>query len=89
MDVDSNVMTISVVSTTLNECEDVPRLIGELEHVLSAFDYEIIVADDDSPDTTWAIAEDIVRRQPGVRVLRRRPERRLGWSVIDDLHSIK
>jgi dolichol-phosphate mannosyltransferase len=76
-------MKLTVVSPTLNESENVPRLIRELERVLSGLDYEIIIVDDDSPDRTWEVAQEIARQDSRVEVIRRQGSRSLGWSVID------
>ena len=76
-------MKLTVVSPTLNEAENIPRLIRELEQVLTRLDYEIIVVDDDSPDHTWQVVQDMGRQDPRVKVVRRQGRRSLGWSVID------
>ncbi len=76
-------MLLTVVSPTLNESENVLRLIQELKRVLSEIDYEIIIVDDDSPDLTWKVAEDVARRDTHIRVIRRQGSRSLGWSVMD------
>ena len=82
-------MKITVVSPTLNESENVPRLIRELGQVLDGIDYEIIIVDDDSPDRTWAVAEELARHDARIRVLRRQGPRSLGWSVIDGFTMAK
>jgi dolichol-phosphate mannosyltransferase len=82
-------MTITVVCPTLNESENVSRLIRELEEVLRRIDYEIIIVDDDSPDRTWAVAEEMGQRDPRIRVLRRKGPRSLGWSVIEGFSSAR
>ena len=76
-------MKLTLVSPTLNESENVPRLIRELEKVLVGLDYEVIIVDDDSPDKTWEVAQHIARQNPRVQVIRRRGSRSLGSSVID------
>lgn len=80
-------MKLSVISPTYNEAENVGRLIGELEKILQATDYEILISDDDSPDLTWARVEEIGRRNPRVRALRRTANRGLGPSVVDGFSS--
>ncbi len=76
-------MKLSVISPTYNEAESVGGLIAELEKALQSADYEILISDDDSPDLTWARVEEIGRRNPRVRVLRRTVNRGLGPSVVD------
>lgn len=80
-------MKLSVISPTYNESENVGRLIAELEKSLQSTDYEILISDDDSPDLTWAQVEEIGRRNPRVRALRRTANRGLGPSVVDGFSS--
>jgi dolichol-phosphate mannosyltransferase len=80
-------MKLSVISPTYNEAENVGPLIAELEKVLAGSDYEILISDDNSPDLTWARVEEIGRRNPRVRALRRTSNRGLGPSVVDGFSS--
>jgi dolichol-phosphate mannosyltransferase len=80
-------MKLSVISPTYNESENVGLLIAEIEKLLEGSDYEILISDDDSPDLTWARVEEIGRRNPRVRVLRRTSNRGLGPSVVDGFNS--
>src|SRR5258707_5082559 len=76
-------MKLSIISPTYNESENVGLLVAEIEKSLNGADYEILISDDDSPDLTWARVEEIGRRNPRVRVLRRTVNRGLGPSVVD------
>lgn len=82
-------MKLSIITPTFNEAENITVLVRELERVLEDTDYEIIVSDDNSADKTWAVAEEISRANPRVRVLRRQGTRALGWSVIDGFNMAK
>jgi|ERR1700722_11014061 dolichol-phosphate mannosyltransferase len=76
-------MRLSVISPTLNEAECVPRLVEELERALENISYEILIVDDNSPDGTWSIAQNISLTNPRVRFLRRMQNPGLGAAVID------
>jgi len=76
-------MKLTVISPTLNEAENVPQLVEQLERSLGDIDYEILIVDDDSADQTWSIAQKISATNPRVRVLRRMQNRGLGMAVID------
>lgn len=76
-------MKLTVISPTLNEAENVPHLVEQLERSLGDIDYEILIVDDDSADKTWSIAQKISATNPRVRVLRRMQNRGLGMAVID------
>jgi dolichol-phosphate mannosyltransferase len=76
-------MKLTVISPTLNEAENVPHLVEQLERSLGDIDYEILIVDDDSADETWSIAQKISATNPRVRVLRRMQNRGLGMAVIE------
>ena len=76
---------LSLVVPTYNEADNIRDVLKTLVAVLDPVcleGYEILVVDDDSPDRTWAIAEDVARVLPQVRVCRRCGERGLATAVI-------
>jgi dolichol-phosphate mannosyltransferase len=73
---------VMVVLPTYNEAENLPAMIGELLS-LDVPDLEILVVDDNSPDGTGQIADDLVERYPGrVHVLHRQGKEGLGKAYI-------
>lgn len=80
-------MKLSVILPTLNEAENVPRLVEQLGRALANIDYEILIIDDDSPDLTWSIAREISLTNRRVRALRRMQNPGLGLAVIDGFSS--
>ena len=76
-------MKLSVVSPTLNEAENIAQLVDELSLALGGVDYEILIVDDNSPDLTWSVAQEIAATNPRVRTLRRMENPGLGMAVID------
>jgi dolichol-phosphate mannosyltransferase len=76
-------MKLSVISPTLNEAENVPRLVEELGLALQGVDYEILIVDDNSSDQTWSVAQSIGATNPRVRTLRRMQNPGLGLAVIE------
>ncbi len=82
-------MKLSVISPTFNEAENIPRLVEQLGQALSHIDYEILVVDDNSPDLTWSVAEQISLTNPRVRVLRRTCNPGLGSAVIEGFCAAK
>lgn len=75
---------LSIVIPTLNERENVRRLIPEVFSVLekNRMEGEVIVSDDDSPDGTGQAVRELGKLFP-VRVLVRKGNRGLSASVID------
>src|ERR1700720_1142770 len=78
---------VTIVSPTYNEAENIPRLVRDVDTVLSGIDYELLIADDDSPDRTWAVAQELGTQNPRVRVLRRTTDRGLSPAVIEGFLS--
>ncbi|NNF54402.1 MAG: glycosyltransferase family 2 protein [Acidimicrobiales bacterium] len=73
---------MSVIIPTFNEAENIPHLVRRLEDALADLDYELIVVDDDSPDRTWEVAQDIGSQQPRLSVIRRTDARGLSSAVM-------
>ncbi|KAM3102789.1 glycosyltransferase [Phormidesmis sp. 146-12] len=75
----------SLVVPTYNEGRNIQRIVSILTGLLDqAFpqDYELIVVDDDSPDRTWEVAQQMLPDYPQLRVMRRQTERGLSTAVI-------
>jgi dolichol-phosphate mannosyltransferase len=74
----------SLVVPTYNEAKNLPVLVLRVVTVLERMDipFEIIVVDDDSPDGTWRVAEELAVEEPRLRVMRRRGQRGLASAVV-------
>lgn len=72
--------TVCIAIPTYNERENLPILIEQLDRVLreSSIDASIIIIDDDSPDGTGAIADELSRRFAKIRVIHRPGKAGLG-----------
>jgi len=76
-------MGVLVVTPTYNERSNLPRL---ARAVLAQPDYRLLVVDDNSPDGTGVLADELAREFPGrLEVLHRTGPRGLGRSYIDGL----
>ena len=82
-------MRLSVIAPTLNEAENLPRLVEEICLALGDSDYEILIVDDDSADLTWSVAQKISLTNPRVRALRRMQNPGLGLAVIDGFSAAR
>jgi dolichol-phosphate mannosyltransferase len=77
-----NELKVMVVVPTYNEADNISTMVGELL-ALGLPGLEILVVDDDSPDGTGQIADDLVRQHPErVHVLHRTGERGLGTAYV-------
>jgi len=73
---------IMVVIPTYNEADNLPTMVGELL-ALDLPGLEILVVDDNSPDGTGKIAEELVKRHPGwIHVIHRSGKLGLGTAYI-------
>jgi glycosyltransferase involved in cell wall biosynthesis len=67
-----------MIVPTYNEKENLARLVGELRALPG--DVHVLVVDDNSPDGTGAIADDLAATDPGVHVLHRTGKLGLGTA---------
>ncbi|HNX90783.1 MAG TPA: glycosyltransferase [Candidatus Omnitrophota bacterium] len=70
---------VSIILPTFNEKDNIGALIDGLSDSVKVAELEIIVVDDDSPDMTWKIAQDMHRAN--VKVKRRQGERGLATAI--------
>ena len=74
---------VSIIIPTYNEAENIRAIVPKISEVFKAhgIDGKIIVVDDNSPDGTWKVAEELGSRYP-VKSVRRQGERGLSSAVI-------
>lgn len=75
---------VSIIIPTYNERDGITALVDRIAEQFRAanVDGEIVVVDDNSPDGTWQVVEELSRTRP-VRVLRRAGKLGLSSAVID------
>jgi len=74
---------IAVVIPTYNEADNLPALVGELL-ALGVPGLEILIVDDDSPDGTGRVADDLAQRYPDrLLVLHRKGKLGLGTAYLE------
>ena len=78
----NNGLKLSLILPTYNESENIEELTGRLSKSLSNFDYEVIIVDDDSPDLTWQIAQDIGNTNKRIKTIRRFDKKGLSSAVM-------
>jgi dolichol-phosphate mannosyltransferase len=76
---------LSVIIPTYNEKDNIAPLVKRIHQALSGHDYEIVIVDDNSQDSTIEIAKKLMPQYP-VKLFVRREERGLATAVI---HGIK
>jgi dolichol-phosphate mannosyltransferase len=77
-------VVFSLIIPTYNEAHNIKPLIHQLIPILNRAvdDFEVVIVDDDSPDLTWQLAQEIADREPRVRVIRRVNQRGLATAVV-------
>lgn len=75
---------VSVILATYNEAENIVPLIAAVRAAVPG-PVEVIVVDDDSPDGTWRLAEEVAKTTPDVRVVRRVGERGLTSAIREGI----
>lgn len=73
---------LSIIVPTYNEVESLPYLVERLHACLADCDYELIIVDDNSPDGTGALAEELARERP-IRVIHREGKLGLATAVVE------
>ncbi len=76
---------LSVVVPTYDEASNLRPLLARIADALSGISWEVIVADDNSPDGTHALAKQLAVTDRRVRCLRRVGRRGLAGACIDGI----
>ena len=82
---DDRPLRFSLIVPTYKEAKNVPKIVDKLSTILDTEmpgEYELIIVDDNSPDGTWEIAQNLMSEYPQLRVMRRIEERGLSTAVI-------
>ena len=83
----SNVI-VSVVLPTYNEKDNIKEMVRQLFFYLKS-NVEIIVSDDNSPDKTWKIVQDISKKDKRIKLIRRFKNKGVGPSIWDGIKKAK
>jgi dolichol-phosphate mannosyltransferase len=78
-------IAFSLVLPTYKESQNIQSIVQILSELLDGVfpgQYELIVVDDNSPDLTWKVAQDLLPDYPQLRVMRREAEKGLSTAVI-------
>lgn len=87
MDCDRQKEMISVVIPARNEEGNLREVVEGVKLSLAGYEYEIIVVDDNSTDSTPLIAEQISKIDHHVRVIHRRGKPGAGRAIMDGIRA--
>lgn len=88
----SNSIWLSLIIPTYKEAGNINKLVSILTHILDTAipnKYELIIVDDNSPDMTWNIAQQLTEEYPQLEVMNREQEKGLSTAVIRGWQSAK
>lgn len=80
---------LSIILPTYNEKRNIKKLIPIIEDVIKEINAEIIVVDDNSPDGTADLANELNKKYKNIRVIIRKKNRGLAPSLIDGFNASK
>lgn len=78
---------VSVVLPSYNERENIVEVVRKIEEVVGEQLLEVVIVDDDSPDETWKVAQEM--NHPKVRVIRRVSEKGLASAIARGVRESK
>jgi dolichol-phosphate mannosyltransferase len=78
--------TISVIAPIYNEKKTIENSIYHIRDALKDYSYEIIIVDDNSPDGSGKIADNLANQYSNIKVLHRPKKMGLGTAYKDGFH---
>lgn len=80
---------ISIVVPTYNESGNIEDLLQAVSQTLEGYDYEIIIVDDNSPDGTARIVQELAMEDDRIKLLVRSGKLGLGSAILDGFKMAK
>lgn len=80
-----SVPEITIILPTLNESENLPRVVQRIAAALHGRSFEILVVDDNSRDTTPQVCAELVREFPLTLHIRTQPKDGLSGAVLEGM----
>lgn len=78
---------LSIIIPTYNESENVSLLYKKILENLDGINFEVVFVDDDSPDGTSNVVNELIASYPNVRLIKRINKRGLSSACIDGFAS--
>jgi len=79
----------SIIIPTYNECENLPQLIQRITTSMSNLNHEIIIVDDNSPDGTGQLAEQLAKQYGSIKVIHRPAKMGLATAILEGIKHAK
>ncbi len=78
---------VCVVVPTYNEAKNLSKLVTRVERALRTLDFSLVIVDDDSPDETAKVAEELNHVYGNIIVRCRKGESGLGSAIVEGLRT--
>lgn len=78
---------VSIIIPTYQEAENLPRLIMAIENSLAHIEHELIVVDDNSPDGTGKLAEELTQKYHNLKVLHRQGKQGVASAIVEGVKT--
>jgi dolichol-phosphate mannosyltransferase len=84
-------LDLSIIIPTYNERDNIVKVINEIYGVLEPISirYEVLFVDDNSPDRTWEVLQELSEKDPKIQTLRRFREKGLSSAVYQGMEFAK
>lgn len=79
----------TIIVPTYNEADNLPELARQVHTAMGDTPYEVLVVDDDSPDSTMAVAGELGQSYPWRAICRTTPPRDLSLSVVAGIREAR
>jgi len=76
---------LSLIVPTYNERENLEVLVEKIFSSLGSLDFELIIVDDNSPDGTGKLADELAAKRENVNVVHRSGKLGLGTAILDGM----
>ena len=76
---------LSIILPTYQEEENILELVARINQSLNSYSYELVVVDDNSPDGTAKLAEELNKTYGNIRVLKRPRKIGLASAIVDGI----
>lgn len=79
---------LTIIIPTYNECQNIPAIIDVIESALTGHSWQILFVDDDSPDGTAELIEEISKNKDYIRCMKRIGRKGRTSACIEGMGSV-
>lgn len=84
----TDILPISIIVPTYNERNNIELLLSRLSQTLSTYKHEFVVVDDNSPDKTYELVEQLSSKYP-IKLIKRAKREGLASAILNGFNTAK